>query len=171
MFGLRPFNLLPMQRQEERLQGMSGIRRLKKIYIHDELNSQGYLRSKKTPKKHNAHKIVIGYAKRMRKEPTPSEFRFKEILCRLKINHHFQYPFFISKGLSFIVDFYLPHKRLAIEIDGGYHHTNQQIMKDQFRSKKLKEIGIKVIRFTNNYIFDSPREIEELLSKDLTNVS
>lgn len=52
---------------------------------------------------------------------------------------------------NYIVDFYCPAKKLVIEIDGGQHYENGEIIKeDKEREKFLKEtLRLKVIRFTN----------------------
>ncbi|OGC43312.1 hypothetical protein A2Y85_05200 [candidate division WOR-3 bacterium RBG_13_43_14] len=51
---------------------------------------------------------------------------------------------------SYIVDFYCPKARLVIELDGGQHYTNKGKIKDRQRDLYLKNIGIKVLRFSDN---------------------
>ena len=51
---------------------------------------------------------------------------------------------------NFIVDFYCPLKKLAIEIDGKQHLNNKD--HDKERSEYLENLGIKIIRFWNNDI-------------------
>lgn len=52
---------------------------------------------------------------------------------------------------NYIADFYCPAKKLVIEIDGGQHYENGEIIKeDKTREKFLKEtLKLKVVRFTN----------------------
>ena len=52
----------------------------------------------------------------------------------------------------FIVDFYLPNKKIAIEIDGSIHNNIIRQAYDQRREEFLISKGIKVIRFTNEEI-------------------
>jgi very-short-patch-repair endonuclease len=52
----------------------------------------------------------------------------------------------------FIVDFYLPLKKLAIEIDGSIHDNIMRRTYDQRRDDYLFSKGIKTIRFTNEEI-------------------
>ena len=47
----------------------------------------------------------------------------------------------------YIIDFFDSKKRIAFEIDGGYHET--RIKEDAERTKALNAIGITVIRFSN----------------------
>ena len=51
---------------------------------------------------------------------------------------------------NFILDFYCPKKKLAIEIDGGQHYDDASIIYDQERTLFLQNNGITVLRFTND---------------------
>ncbi len=52
----------------------------------------------------------------------------------------------------FILDFYCPKRKLAIEIDGGQHYADDAIAYDKDRTLSLNEKGITVLRFTNEDI-------------------
>ena len=47
---------------------------------------------------------------------------------------------------SCIVDFYCPAKRLAVEVDGGYHLTPARRRADQRRDRRLSKAGYRVVR-------------------------
>ena len=64
---------------------------------------------------------------------------------------------------SYIVDFYCPEKKLAIEIDGSQHYTKEGIEYDNVRSNVLKSYNIKVIRITNYEINKKFREVCEYI--------
>ena len=50
----------------------------------------------------------------------------------------------------FIVDFYCAKAKLAIELDGSQHYSDQGMKSDKERTNFLeKEFGIKVLRFSN----------------------
>ncbi len=53
---------------------------------------------------------------------------------------------------SYILDFYCPSKRLAIEVDGGYHEEEVQIRYDKERTAYLNTYNIQVIRYSNQQI-------------------
>jgi very-short-patch-repair endonuclease len=53
---------------------------------------------------------------------------------------------------SYVLDFYCPQIRLAIELDGGQHGYARNAMLDRRRTDWLREKGIEVIRFWNNDI-------------------
>jgi len=67
-----------------------------------------------------------------------------------------------SKGISFrrqhiigdyIVDFVCLKKKLVIEVDGGYHFSEEQMTEDKIRTDALQRMGYTVLRFTNEQIF------------------
>jgi very-short-patch-repair endonuclease len=60
----------------------------------------------------------------------------------------------------YIVDFYCHKAQLAIEIDGGQHNQDDQLLYDERRTAYLEDQGIKVLRFWNH---DVLRETETVL--------
>ena len=63
----------------------------------------------------------------------------------------------------FIIDFYCPSLRLAIELDGEYHFSEEMDTYDEQRSLYLKENNIKVLRFENRIVFEDPLRILEAI--------
>jgi very-short-patch-repair endonuclease len=47
----------------------------------------------------------------------------------------------------YILDFYCHELKLSIELDGGYHLNQEQKILDEDRTKNLKKLGIKEIRY------------------------
>lgn len=93
--------------------------------------------------------------KTLRERATPSELIFKERLEALNIPFIFQKAF-ISDDYYCIVDFYLPkpHK-IVFEIDGSYHDTDEQKIKDKRKDKYLiKKRKFSVIRVSNELVYD-----------------
>ena len=56
---------------------------------------------------------------------------------------------------GYVVDFYAPRAKLAIEVDGDSHFTPQALEYDQRRTDALGRFGIEVLRFTNADIFEN----------------
>jgi very-short-patch-repair endonuclease len=56
---------------------------------------------------------------------------------------------------NYIVDFYCPQLKLAVEIDGDSHREPEVLARDAQRQKYIEQQGIRVLRFTNIEIFDS----------------
>ncbi len=50
---------------------------------------------------------------------------------------------------KYIVDFYIASSKLVIELDGSQHYEESGIAYDMKRDKYLKELGIKVLRYSN----------------------
>ena len=55
---------------------------------------------------------------------------------------------------NYILDFYCPAERLAVELDGQVHRNDNAELYDYERKMFLKYYGIKVIRFENFLVFD-----------------
>jgi very-short-patch-repair endonuclease len=58
-----------------------------------------------------------------------------------------------SVGL-YILDFYCPAEKLAVELDGQVHNNEQANQYDHERKLFLEFYGIKVIRFENKWVFE-----------------
>ena len=52
----------------------------------------------------------------------------------------------------YILDFYCPTMKLAVELDGGQHNQSENKEYDSVRSEYLKLQGIDVIRFWSNEV-------------------
>jgi len=52
----------------------------------------------------------------------------------------------------YVVDFYCPELKLAIEVDGDSHFTNEAEAYDRERTIFIESAGIRVIRFTNEEV-------------------
>jgi len=63
----------------------------------------------------------------------------------------------------FIVDFYCNSLKLAIEIDGKIHAYQKEY--DLYRDYILESIGIRVLRFTNEEIFEEAGRFESKVSE------
>ena len=66
----------------------------------------------------------------------------------------------------YIVDFYCHKHKLAIELDGAGHFTEEGREYDARRTEFLNSEGITVIRFENTLIFNYPMQVlEEIKSR------
>ena len=91
---------------------------------------------------------LIERAKEMRKNPTPAERKlWQEYLREFPLKMWRQKPID-----NFIVDFYCPKLKLAIEVDGESHFTEEGIAYDRHRTQVLEGYGLEVVRFTNDEV-------------------
>jgi very-short-patch-repair endonuclease len=60
----------------------------------------------------------------------------------------------------YILDFYCPGTRLAVELDGGQHFEARAQAYDQRRTAYLRRRGVRVIRFQTDLVF---RELSEVM--------
>lgn len=96
---------------------------------------------------HN-NKYLQNVRKELRKNITPQELT---LWYKLRNNRFYGYNFKRQHSAgNYIVDFYCPLKKLAIEIDGSQHLDNKE--HDKERTEYLESLGIKVIRFWNDEI-------------------
>lgn len=77
---------------------------------------------------------------------------------------------------NFIVDFYCPFEKLAIELDGQFHFTPDGEEKDRIKTEYLNRQGIRVLRFENKVVWELPsavleRIVEEFLPPPLVSQS
>jgi very-short-patch-repair endonuclease len=89
------------------------------------------------------------FASENRKNPTQAESILWNLLKGKQLGVSFRRQHVIDQ---FIADFVCLSHHLVIEIDGGYHQLPEQQISDQERTQRLKELGMKVIRFTNEEI-------------------
>ena len=84
-------------------------------------------------------------AQSLRKDATPWENKlWYEFLRNYEISFHRQKV----KG-NYILDFYCSKAKLAIELDGSGHYTDEQKKADESRTADLNSKGIEVLRFSN----------------------
>jgi very-short-patch-repair endonuclease len=63
----------------------------------------------------------------------------------------------------FIVDFYCSEKHLVIELDGASHFTEDAQLHDRERSEYLQDVGLEVVRFTNEQIMNELDSVLQVL--------
>jgi len=106
-------------------------------------------------------KILILFAKELRKNSTDAEKKLWECLRRKNING---LKFRRQEPIgNFIVDFVCYEKKLAIEIDGNQHLNQKYYDKD--RDNWLKSNGFSVLRFGNDDVLKNINDILEIIKQ------
>ena len=67
----------------------------------------------------------------------------------------------------YILDFYCPERRLAIEVDGGQHTYVYGQQHDAHRDSYLKELNIRVIRFWNNDVLQNIEGVGQKIKEEV----
>ncbi len=70
---------------------------------------------------------------------------------------------------SYILDFYCPSEKLAIELDGADHFTAAGCEHDATRTDILNSHGIRVIRFENDEVFKAHESVLEKIKSCFNN--
>jgi len=65
----------------------------------------------------------------------------------------------------YILDFYCPSEKLAIELDGAPHFTEEGRKRDEVRTRYINSLNISVIRFENVRVFEDPEGVLEEIKK------
>lgn len=95
--------------------------------------------------------LLKEYAQHNRNNPTEAEDLLWQYLRADGLGVTFKRQHIIG---DYIADFVCLSHKLIIELDGGYHQIPQQQKSDVERTTWLGERGYKVIRFTNEELFN-----------------
>ncbi len=113
----------------------------------------------------NYSKSALNNARKLRKNMTD---------CELKLWYHlrgrklFDVKFKRQVPIgNYIVDFFCMEKKLIIELDGGQHNEEENIIKDGKRTKFFEEKGYKVLRFWNNDVNENIVGVLEVIRQNL----
>ncbi len=60
---------------------------------------------------------------------------------------------------KFVIDFYCPRLKLAIEVDGDSHFSDGSEPYDKTRQDFIESFGISFLRFTNKEIYENLSEV------------
>ena len=110
--------------------------------------------------------FIIDVARNLRREQTPSEAVVWEIVRNRRINGRKflrQHPIWFTyygKKRFFIADFYCAQLKLVLEIDGKVHERQREY--DEFRTFIINQLGIRVVRVTNEVVADTEKFVEWL---------
>ena len=106
--------------------------------------------------------------KRLRNNATEAE---QVLWSRLKHRGLLGFKFRRQQGiLKYIVDFYCPEKRLAVEVDGDTHSTDEEIARDQKRQAALEAEGIHFVRVTNDDVMTNLDAVLDVILEELEKI-
>lgn len=102
------------------------------------------------------YELLKGFAYNNRYNQTEAEQELWYHLSGNQLGLHFRRQHIIG---CYIADFVCIRRKLIIEIDGGYHSQEEQIIKDYLRTEDLNKMGFEVMRFTNDEIYSNLSEV------------
>ena len=70
-----------------------------------------------------------------------------------------------------MLDFYCHELKLAIEVDGEIHLSTEVREYDEGRTYELEKFGIKILRFTNEQIFENLDEVQVSILKIISDIA
>ena len=95
-------------------------------------------------------KVVTARVLKLRENATWAERIFNDKMKQAcPVKYKFQRGF-IKGGYFAIVDFYIPSRKLCIEIDGEYHKEPEQQKKDKHRDNWLKTVRKLIVKRITN---------------------
>jgi very-short-patch-repair endonuclease len=108
---------------------------------------------------------LINSSRNLRKSMTDTETL---LWSRIRMKQLDGFQFLRQKPIGgFITDFFCMKAKLVIEIDGGQHFSKDAVEYDESRDRKLKGLGLTVLRFTNIEIREN---IDGVIEKILENL-
>jgi len=102
--------------------------------------------------------------RQLRKNLTPAEAALWKKLQRKQLGERFLRQYSIG---YYVVDFYCPKYKLAIELDGKVHFNEEQQEYDKNRTEFLNSVEVNVIRFENCEVFKNTELVLERIKENL----
>jgi very-short-patch-repair endonuclease len=100
----------------------------------------------------------------LRKNATDAEHRLWSRLRGQQLGVKFRRQYSVD---VYVLDFYAPGAKLAIEVDGASHFTPAGEDHDRARTEHLSRFGIKVVRVTNVDVLENLDGVVEAIMQAL----
>ena len=110
------------------------------------------------------YKLLMEFAKKNKQYPTEAEKMLWEYIRSEQLWFKFNRQHIVG---DYIVDFICLEKGLVIEVDGGYHSEYEQMQRDECRTEHLEDMGLKVIRFSNEEVLNNIEGVLDNIRKEL----
>jgi very-short-patch-repair endonuclease len=105
-------------------------------------------------------------ARQLRRNKTDAE---RELWSRLRELKQMGFKFRQQAPIDrFIIDFVCLSKRLIIEVDGATHSTSEEQSRDGKRQQYLERQGFRVVRFSNEDVFNNLDGVMDTIVHELT---
>jgi very-short-patch-repair endonuclease len=89
---------------------------------------------------------------------------WQKLRCKQIENCKFRNQYSVDR---FVLDFYSPEIKLAIEIDGESHFQEGAAQYDNERQIFIESTGINFLRFTNNQVYENLNGVLETIAQEI----
>lgn len=102
-------------------------------------------------------RLLLDARRHLRTHGTPAEAALWRLLQRRRLGgRKFRRQFSVG---PYVLDFYCPAERLAVELDGAAHDAPAQRAYDEARTRWLGTADIRMLRFENRAVFEAPEAV------------
>jgi len=104
-------------------------------------------------------------SRQLRENMTDAEMH---LWAKIRMRQLQGYQFYRQKPVGdYVVDFYCPRAKLAIEIDGSHHLVGETMEYDRIRDDYLSSLGLRVLRFTNTDVLTHTEGVLEKIEEEI----
>jgi very-short-patch-repair endonuclease len=109
--------------------------------------------------------LSLARRRKLRRDSTPTEIL---LWSHLRAHRFADFKFRRQHPCGpFILDFFCPRRRLAIELDGGQHFDDEGLAHDARRDSFIAARGITVLRFPADLAFREPEAVLRVIASHL----
>lgn len=106
--------------------------------------------------------------RKLRNNSTKAEIYLWAEIRNKKLGYRFLRQYGVGK---YVIDFYSPRLKLAIEVDGVTHLTKEELEYDERRQFEIEQVGIQFIRFTNLEVYNEIANVIEKISDKIKSIN
>ena len=122
-----------------------------------------------TEKNIHNKKELKNLRRELRKNLTPAEARLWKFLQNSQLEgRKFRRQHSIGR---YIIDFYCPKEKIAIELEGNVHFNPVNEQYDLLRTEFLNSYNIKVVKFENKEVFEKIEIVIEIIKSNFKNTT
>ena len=116
---------------------------------------------------YGASKRTFEFAAYLRENLTPAERMLWYQLQKNALGFRFrcQHPIW-----KYVVDFYCHPVKLVVELDGSIHTIEDIMLNDMDREENLISLGVELIRFPNDLIFDDTELVIKQIKEKIESI-
>lgn len=112
----------------------------------------------------DTYPIMLSNSRRNRKDMTDAETALWSIIRNKQLGYKFRRQYIIG---DYITDFACIEKHLILEVDGGYHFTDEQRKEDEIRTQFISRMGFRVLRFANGEVIADTESVKNKIKQIL----